>query len=243
MDFSFNLRDLPIFRRFAELRKRLLIVLAAWGVLMAAAWSGSQYVMAFVERPLAGHARLQFDTLTAPFLTHFKASAYAALFLTLPMLMLQLWRFARPEMGPRERRFALPFLLLSYPLFVGGAVFCYLVPFPLAVEFFINFDPEITPALRVDDYLTFALRLMIVFGTVFEMPLVAFLLTRLGVITPEFLSRNRPYAVVLLFMGAAVLTPPDVLSMMMLAVPLLVLYELSILVCRLARPRAKSRAS
>lgn len=243
MDFSFNLRDLPIFRRFAELRKRLFIVLATWAVLMAASWSGSQYIMAFVEQPLAGHAKLQFDTLTAPFLAHFKASAYAALFLTLPVVLLQLWRFARPEIGPRERRFALPFLLLSYPLFVGGAVFCYLVPFPLAVEFFINFDPEITPSLRVDDYLTFALRLMIVFGTVFEMPLVAFLLTRLGVVTPEFLSRNRPYAVVLLFVGAAVLTPPDVLSMMMLAVPLLLLFEVSILVCRLARPRAKPRAS
>lgn len=237
---SFNIRSLPIFQRFAELRKRLFIVVVVWVVLLLVAWNLSEYVMAFVERPLAGITKLQFDTLTAPFITHFKACAYTALFLTLPVMMLQIWLFLRHTLAKKERRMILPYLLLSYPMFVGGAAFCYLVPFPLAVEFFINFDPAITPSLRIDDYLTFVLRLLIVFGLIFEMPLVALLLTRIGLLTPEFLSKHRAYAVVLLFMGAALLTPPDVLSMIMLAVPLIALYEVSIVVSRLARPRRQA---
>jgi len=237
MDSSFNIRSLPIFRRFAELRNRLAVILGIWVVLLLAAWGGSEYVMAFVERPLAGLTKLQFDTLTAPFITHFKASAYAAVFLVLPIALLQIWLFIRRDIPNKNRRMVLPFLILSYPMFVGGAAFCYLVPFPLAVEFFINFDPSITPSLRVDDYLTFALRLLLVFGTIFEMPLVSLLLTRIGILTPEFLTKHRAYAVVVLFMGAAVLTPPDVLSMIMLAVPLLALYEVSIIVSKLSRPR------
>jgi sec-independent protein translocase protein TatC len=237
MDSPFNIRSLPIFKRFAELRKRLFIVAAAWVALLLTAWGLSEYIMAFVERPLLGHAKLQFDTLTAPFITHFKASAYTAVFLVLPLALLEVWLFARQILGKREQRMIFPYLVLSYLLFVGGAVFCYLVPFPLAVDFFINFDPEIHPSLRVDDYLTFVLRLLIIFGLMFEMPLVSLLLTRFGILTPELLAKHRGYAVVLLFMLAAVLTPPDVLSMIMLAVPLIGLYEVSILVSRLARRR------
>ncbi len=242
MDSPFNIRSLPIFQRFAELRRRLFIVVVAWIALLLTAWGLSDYVMAFVERPLAGITKLQFDTLTAPFITHFKASAYTALFLVLPLVLLQIWLFARRSLKPREQRMILPYLLLSYPMFVGGAVFCYLVPFPLAVDFFVHFDPDIHPALRVDDYLNFTLRLLIVFGVIFEMPLVSLLLTRIGLLTPEFLTKHRAYAIVLLFMAAAVLTPPDVLSMIMLAVPLIGLYEISILVSRVARPRRQPQA-
>lgn len=237
-----DLRSLPIFSRFAELRRRLTIVVVSWLVLMGVAWANSDLVMGFVERPLRGHANLQFDTLTAPFITHFKACAYAGVFLVLPIALLQIWLFLRRSFPDNVQRLVWPFLGLSYPLFAGGAIFCYLVPFPLAVEFFVNFDPNITPSLRVDDYLTFALRLLIVFGTIFEMPLVSLLLTRVGILTPEFLTRNRSVAVLLLFMVAALLTPPDVLSMIMLAVPLIALYEVSIIISRLSRPRKQEPA-
>jgi sec-independent protein translocase protein TatC len=234
---SFTIGGTPLFQVLRELRKRLLFVALAWLAAFLTAWPLREYIMAFVELPLSPYTKLTFDTLTAPFMTHFKASAYAALFVTLPLIMLQAWLLLRRRLTGRERRLIWPFLLLSYPLFVGGALFCYWLVFPVAVKFFVEFDRTIVPSLRVDEYLTFTLRLLVVFGLVFEMPLVSLLLTRAGLLTPEFLSRNRRYAIVLLFMGAAVLTPPDVLSMMMLAMPLILLYEISILVARISRPR------
>ena len=237
MELLTNIRSLPIVQKIWELRRRVFIVVITWVVFLLAGWGLSDHLMDFVERPLNGVTKLYFDTLTAPFITHFKVSAYAAVFFTIPMAFLQLWLFIRKEIGLKVKSFILPFLLLSYPLFAGGAIFCYLVPFPLAVDFLVNFDPAIKPSLRVDDFLSFALRLLIVFGLIFEMPLVSLLLTRIGILTPGFLTRNRSYAIVVLFMVAAVLAPPDVLSMIMLAVPLLALYEVSIIVCRLAQPR------
>lgn len=237
MEMLSNLRSLPIVQKIWELRRRMFIVVITWVVFLFVGWGFSEQIMAFVARPLNGVTKLYFDTLTAPFITHFKAAAYAAVFFTIPVAFLQLWLFIRKEVGIKVKGFVIPFLVLSYPLFAGGAAFCYLVPFPLAVDFLVNFDPAIQPSLRVDDFLSFALRLLIVFGLIFEMPLVSLLLTRIGILTPRFLVRNRSYAIVILFMAAAVLAPPDVLSMIMLAVPLLALYEVSIIVCRLAQPR------
>ena len=119
----------------------------------------------------------------------------------------------------------------------GGAPFFFFVVFPFAVEFLVNFDKSLVPSLRVGDYLSFTVRLLFVFGLVFELPLVSLLLTRMGVITAELLSRSRRYAIVIIFVAAAILTPPDVITQVMLAGPLLVLFEISIIVSRMARPR------
>lgn len=234
---SFGWSNLPLVTFLVKLRRRVFFVLATMGVVFAVGWPNSERIMAFVEAPLLPYTKLTFDTLTAPFITHFKATAYAALFFSLPVAVVQVWLLARPSLGARERRAIWPFLLLSYPLFVGGALFCYYVAFPPMVGFLIGFDPAIVPSIRVDDYLTFVLRLLIAFGLIFELPLATLLLTRMGLVTPEWLARNRRYAVVIVFMAAAAITPPDVLSMLMLALPLLVLFEISILVARLARPR------
>jgi sec-independent protein translocase protein TatC len=224
-----------------ELRKRMLISFATIMVLFLIAFNFSAQIMAFVERPVlryVGH--LQYDTLSDPFVTHLKASLYAALFLSFPILLSQIWLFVRPGLYKRERRLMWPFLAASFPLFIGGGLFLYYVAYPMAIDFLVHFDPTLTPSLRIGDYLSFTMQLLVVFGLVFEMPLVALFLTRVGLITPEFLSHGRRYAVVLIMLIAALLTPPDVLSMTLLGVPMLILYEISIIVCRLARPRKKA---
>lgn len=229
---------MPLTSHLEELRKRMMITLSGIFIAFVISWGFSQQIIDVVSAPVLPFVNnLQFDTLTDPFFTHIKASLFSALFFTFPLSLSQIWLFIRPGLFKREKTVVWPFLLLSYPLFIGGALFFYFFVFPFAVEFLVNFDKKLVPSLRVGDYLSFTVRLLFVFGLVFEMPLVSLLLTRLGVITPEFLSRSRRYAIVIIFVAAAILTPPDVITQVMLAGPLLILFEISILVSRMARPR------
>lgn len=231
---------MPLTSHLEELRKRLMIIIGGIFVAFVICWGFSQYIIAAVSAPVLPFVEsLQFDTLTDPFFTHIKAAFYAALFFTFPLTISQIWLFVRPGLFKREKTVVWPFLLLSYPLFIGGALFFFFAVFPFAVEFLVNFDKSLVPSLRVGDYLSFTVRLLFVFGLVFEMPLVSLLLTRMGVITAELLSRSRRYAIVIIFVAAAILTPPDVITQIMLAGPLLVLFEISILVSRMARPRPR----
>ena len=223
-----------------ELRKRMLISFGVLTVLFLIAFNFSKELLAFIERPVlryVGH--LQYDTLTDPFFTHLKASAYAALFVGFPIVLSQIWLFIRPGLYKHEKAAVWPFLLVSFPLFVGGGSFLYYAAYPLAIEFLVNFDRTLVPSLRVGDYLSFTIQLMMVFGLVFEMPLIALFLTRLGLINAGMLIRGRRYALVLIALAAAILTPPDVFSMTLLGVPMLILYEISIIVCRFVKPRKR----
>ena len=229
---------MPIMAHLEELRKRMIISLLVLIAFFLVAFYFSTQILAFVEAPVLKHVgHLQFDTLTDPFFTHLKASFFAALFVGFPLILGQMWLFIRPGLFKKEKQVMWPFLLLSFPLFIGGALFLYIVVYPFAIDFLINYDDTLVPSLRVGDYLSFTVRLLIVFGMVFEMPLVSLFLTRLGVISAEFLAKGRRYAIVIIFLVAAVLTPPDVFTQILLAGPLIVLYEISIIVARLARKR------
>ena len=231
---------MPLTEHLTELRKRLMISMGGIFVVFVIGWGFSQYIIAVVSAPVLPFVQnLQFDTLTDPFFTHLKAALYTALFLTFPLTLSQIWLFVRPGLYKRETQLMWPFLLVSYPLFVGGGLFFYFVVFPFAVEFLVNFDKTLVPSLRIGDYLSFTVRLIFVFGLVFELPLISLILTRMGVVTPEMLSRSRRYAIVIIFVVAAILTPPDVITQLFLAGPLFILYEVSIIVSRLARPRKK----
>jgi sec-independent protein translocase protein TatC len=231
-------RTMPLTEHLRELRKRILIALGGIAVAFAVCWMFSAQIVEVVKHPVepyVGH--LQFDTLTAPFFTHIKASFFAAVFVTFPLTIWQIWAFVGPGLYKREKRMMWPFLIFSFPLFVGGGAFCYFVVFPFAVQFLVNFDKTLVPSLRIDDYLSFTLRMVFVFGLVFELPLISLLLTRMGLLTPEWLSKYRRYAIVIIFVVAAILTPPDAFTQILLAVPLLILYEISVIVSRVARPR------
>ncbi|MCZ6472714.1 MAG: twin-arginine translocase subunit TatC [SAR324 cluster bacterium] len=233
---------LPLTAHLEELRKRLMIAMGGIFVVFVACWGFSQHIITVISAPVVPHVEnLQFDTLTDPFFTHVKASFFTALFLTFPLTLSQIWLFVRPGMYKREKHVVWPFLLCSYPLFVGGAVFFYFFVFPIAIEFLVNFDKTLVPSLRIGDYLSFTVRVMFVFGLVFELPLISLLLTRMGVITAGWLARSRRYAIVIIFIAAAILTPPDVATQVLLAGPMIVLYEISIVVSWLARPRKKKK--
>ena len=231
---------LPLTAHLEELRKRMLIAGAVIMVGFVACWSFSGQILAVIEAPLQSFTRLQFDTLTDPFFSHLKAAFYTSIFLTFPVTLSQIWLFVSPGLYKREKSVMWPFLLLSFPLFVGGGSFFYFLVFPVAIDFLLHFDPNLVPSLRIGDYLSFTLSLLFVFGLVFEMPLISLLLTRMGLINARMLSRFRRYAVVLIFIVAAILTPPDVVSQLLLAGPLLVLYEVSILVSWLAKRKPEA---
>jgi sec-independent protein translocase protein TatC len=232
---------MPLMEHLAELRKRVIIVVAVIAILFLIGWPFSGEIMLIVERPMLRFTKPQFDTLMAPFMSHMKATFYAALFLAFPLALTQIWLFVKPALYKREKQLVWPFLAFSYPLFVGGGSFFYFVVFPIAVEYLITFDPNLVPSLRIDDFLSFTVSMLFVFGLVFEMPLVALLLTRMGILTARMMSKFRRYAVVILAIAAAIITPtPDVVNMMLLFVPLWVLYEFSIVICWLVRPIPKA---
>jgi len=236
--------EISFLSHFVELRKRLIRSVVVLLVAFVALANFSEVLMAFIEAPVLKYVKkLQYDTMTDPLVTHLTISFYAALFVAMPYIFFEIWLFIRPALYKRERNLGLVFLLFAYPLFIGGASFCYWVMFPLAFDFFLHFDPTLEASLRVGDYLSFTAHMMMVFGLVFEMPLVVYFLARLGLVTAVFLSRIRRYAIVFIFIAAAILTPStDVLSQMLLAGPLLVLYEVSIIVARFAgnpKPRTE----
>jgi sec-independent protein translocase protein TatC len=232
---------MPLMEHLTELRKRVIIVVSAIGVLFLIGWPFSGEIMHIVERPLLRFAKPQFDTLMAPFMSHMKATFYAALFLTFPLAIAQLWLFVKPALYKREKQLIWPFLAFSYPLFVGGGSFFYFVVFPVAVEYLVTFDPTLVPSLRIDDFLSFTVTMLFIFGLTFEMPLVALLLTRMGILTPRMMSKFRRYAIVILAIAAAVITPtPDVVNMLLLFVPLWFLYEASIVICWMVKPLPKA---
>jgi sec-independent protein translocase protein TatC len=231
-------RKMPLSEHLRELRRRMFYVAGAIGVVFLGCWAFSAQILHFIELPVLPYEqRLQFDVLTDPFFTHLKASFYTALFVTFPFTLAQIWLFIGPGLYKKERKVVWPFLIFSFPLFVGGGTFFYFMVFPFAVGYLITFDPTLVPSLRIGDYLSFVLTMTFVFGLVFELPLISLLLTRMGLLTPEFLRRNRRYAIVIIFILAAILTPPDAFTQILLAVPLLVLYEISVVVSRLARPK------
>jgi sec-independent protein translocase protein TatC len=203
----------------------------------------------FLSRPLEKHlpegSTLQYISIPEAFLTYLKISLFGGLVLAMPVLLYQIWRFVAPGLYEREKRYFIPFVFFSMLFFLGGASFCYYIVFPFVFRFFMSFSGGslvAMPAIR--QYLSFATRLLIAFGLVFEMPIFFFFLGRVGLVSYKGLARQRRMAVVLVFVGAALLTPPDVVSQLMLAGPLMILFELSIQIVRITgkRPTEEEKA-
>lgn len=226
-----------------ELRHRLLICLGFIFVAFVVATSieieWGQPILTTFRKPLDLRGiPLVFDELTEPFFTYLKIGLYTALFITFPITLSQIWLFAKPALYPQERRMFWPFLFLSFPLFIGGGLFGYFVVIPYGYDFFLDFQNQHTlPSLRMGAYLVLTVQLLFAFGLIFELPVITFFLTRMGVFDANWLRENRRYALVCIFLVAAVLTPPDVFTQTLMAGPLIILYEISILVARITQPR------
>ena len=231
---------MPLTSHLGELRKRLVHGM----IVITVVFVGSTFIEMELNQPIltafrapldARNVPLVFLELTEPFFTYLRIGLYAALFLSFPYLLGQTWLFVRPALYSKERKAVWPFILLSYPLFVGGGLFGYFIVIPIGYDFFLDFENKFTlPTLSMASYLSLTIHLLFAFGLVFELPTVSFILTRLGIINAAWLRKNRKYSLVVIFIGAAVLTPPDVFTQTLMAGPLIVLYEISILVSQMA---------
>jgi len=237
---------MPLQDHLSELRKRILIagafIFVGFVIAASIEIELNQPILTFFRRPLDHlNIPLVFDELTEPFFTYLRVGLYASLFFTLPISLSQLWLFARPALYPKERKLFWPFLILSYPLFIGGGLFGYFIVMPFGYEFFLSFRNTFTePSLRMGAYLTLTIRILFAFGAVFELPIISLFLTRLGVIDAPWLRKNRKYAIIVIFIVAAILTPPDIFTQALMAGPLIILYEISILVSYLAKKKKES---
>ncbi|UCB47793.1 MAG: twin-arginine translocase subunit TatC [Deltaproteobacteria bacterium] len=230
----------PFLSHLEELRKRLITCAIAVGIGFIISYIFAERLFQLLVRPLTRVMpegdRLIFTNLPEMFLTYLKTAFICGILLTAPVIFYQLWLFIAPGLYQHEKKYAIPFVVFSTLLFVGGALFGYFVVFPFGFKFFLGFANEYIQALpSVKQYFSFAIKLLFAFGIVFELPVVAFFLSKMGIITPEFLKKKRKYALLLTFVLAAILTPPDVITQLMMAGPLILLYEIGILVARMAR--------
>jgi sec-independent protein translocase protein TatC len=225
-----------------ELRYRIVVSLCAIGIGFILTFTQSEHIITWLARPLP--VKLAFLEPTEPFWVNMKVALIAGAFLVLPVLLYQIWAFIAPGLLPHERKFALPFVVLSTVMFFVGASFALKVIIPFAVKFLVSYKTQnLVPTLSVNRYVDFVLKFTLAFGLVFELPLGLTLGTRLGLVTPQFLSKNRKYAILLCFVAAAILTPtPDAFNQLLMAGPLILLYEAGI-VCSRVFGRRKTVAA
>jgi sec-independent protein translocase protein TatC len=224
----------PFISHLIELRNRLLRIVLAIAILTLALMPFSNFFFTRLSGPLTSHlpqgSSMIAIEVASPFLIPFKLTLVLAVFLAMPYLLYQVWAFVAPGLYQHERRLILPLLASSTVLFYLGALFAYFVVFPLVFAFFTSTAPEgVSVMTDISRYLDFVLTLFIAFGAAFEVPVVTVLLVWTGMVTLEGLRRKRPYIIVGAFAIGGVLTPPDVISQTLLAVPMWVLFELGLL--------------
>lgn len=242
---------MPLTAHLAELRQRLIYALIGFIIAFLACFYLADILFNFLVEPLAsvwgnkGNHRLIFTALHEKFFTDIKIAFFAAAFLSFPIVSMQLWKFVAPGLYRKEKRAFLPFLVATPFLFFAGGAFVYYIVMPVAWQFFTSFEQlagqgpmaiELEP--KVNEYLSLVMRLIFAFGISFELPVVLTLLAKVGLTSAEGLRKKRRYAVVIAFVAAAVLTPPDPLSQLALAIPIILLYEVSILCARMMERRA-----
>jgi sec-independent protein translocase protein TatC len=230
---------LSFFEHLSELRKRILWSVVAVGIGFLLTFQFSDRIIKFLARPLS--VKLAFMTPTEAFWVNMKVAMITGLLLALPVVLFQVWAFVSPGLYPHERRYALPFVIIGTVFFAGGLAFALLVVIPFALKFLLTYKTEdLTPVLSIGSYVDFVLKFALAFGLVFELPLAITLASRMGVVTPQFLAKNRKYAILINFVIAAILTPtPDILNQTLMAGPLILLYEVGIVAARLFGRRTR----
>ena len=229
-----------------ELRKRLINSFIFLAILFVICYYFSEYIYGFLVEPYANavkdddtNRRLIFTALQETFLTYLKVSFFAAFFITSPFILIQIWKFIAPGLYNHEKKAIMPYLVVTPMLFLLGGMLVYYLIMPLAIKFFLSFETmgsnsslPIQLEAKVNEYLSLIMRLIFAFGISFQLPILLNLLARIGVVNSQYLKNTRRYVIVIIFTLAAILTPPDPITQVGLAIPLLLLYELSIITVR-----------
>ena len=226
----------PLMEHLLELRRRLIYALISFGICFGICFGFSTQILRILERPLAAATNhLIYTALPEIFFTQVKVAMFGGLCIGFPFIAAQLWLFVAPGLYKHEKRAFLPFLLWTPVLFATGALFVYFVMLPFSVKFFGGYQVPATKGVmgielqaKVSDWLDLVMTLIFAFGLTFQLPVLLSLLGKVGIVTSQALKNMRRYAIVGLFAVAAIFTPPDAISMMSLAVPLVLLYEISI---------------
>jgi len=238
-----------------ELRQRLINSLIFLTILFVICYYFSEYIYGFLVEPYADavkndgvERRLIFTALQETFLTYLKVSFFAAFFITSPFILIQIWKFIAPGLYNDEKTAIMPYLIITPILFLLGGMLVYYLIMPLAIKFFLSFESvgintnlPIQLEAKVNEYLSLVMKLIFAFGLSFQLPVVLSLLARIGVVNSKFLKDRRKYVVVIIFAAAAILTPPDPITQIGLAIPLLILYELSIFSVKIIEKKVEKK--
>lgn len=235
----------PLIEHLIELRSRLVKAVVVILVIFLGLYAFANDIYSFVAEPLMAllpeGSQMIATEVASPFLAPFKLTLVVAIFIAVPFILHQAWAFVAPGLYDNEKAFAIPILVSSVVLFYAGAAFAYYVVFPLLFAFFTQTGPENVAVMTdINQYLNFVLKLFFAFGVAFEIPIATFLLILSGATTVESLSQKRPYIILGCFIVGMLLTPPDVISQSLLAIPMYLLYEVGLLFGRLVRKRQAS---
>lgn len=240
----------PLLDHLIELRRRLLWSFAAFGVAFLGCLYVARPIFAFLVQPLlrAGQGKIIYTDIFEAFFVELKVALFAALMIAFPVMATQLWRFIAPGLYAKEKRAFLPFLLMTPILFVGGAAMAYYVAMPIALTYLLGYSGDVGGIQQealpgVGNYLNFVTKFILGFGLAFLLPVLLMLLERAGIVTRDQLKKGRRYAIVAIVAVAAVLTPPDILSQILLAVPLYLLYEFAIIAIWFTQRRRATEAA
>jgi sec-independent protein translocase protein TatC len=234
----------PFFSHLKELRNRLIICIIAVAVAFLITYNFKEKVFDFLMAPfvkvMPAHSSFIFMAITEAFITYFKISVVTAIFLVSPVILYQFWRFVSPGLYEKERYYVYPFIFWGSFLFLSGMTFCYFVVMPYLFKFFVGYSAEfIIPMPSLKAYMSLALKMLAFFGFIFEMPLVAYFLSKAGIINYRMLSAKRRYAILAIFVVAAMFVSADAVSLILVAFPLWGLYEMSILIARIFGDKEK----
>lgn len=228
--------EMPFLEHLEELRWRIIKILAALVIMSIGCYIVSDFLFTWLRWPLEkaipdGSVDLNFLKVSEGFTVRIKLSILAGVFLSIPVTIYQIWKFVMPGLYQKEKKVVIPLVFISSVLFLTGAALCFFWVLPFTIKFLIGIAPEnVKPVLTINDYLNFVMWTTLAYGLVFQLPIISLFLGKMGLIDAKMLGKGRRYAIVVIAIVAAVVTPPDVFSMVMMGLPLYLLYEVSIAV-------------
>jgi sec-independent protein translocase protein TatC len=241
-------KKLPLTAHLQELRKRLILSFVAIGIGFGACYALSRPLFDILAAPLMQvmpvGGSLIFTSVAEAFFTYMKVGFIGGLILASPFVLYQIWAFVAPGLYRHEKKYVIPFILLGSFFFALGICFAYYVALPAGYRFLLSYATDfIKPLPSIKEYLSFSIKFLLAFGLVFEFPVVLLILARIGIIDAKAMAKRRRYAILLIFVFAAVVTPPDLISQVLMALPLIALYELSILLAKLFGKKPQTEPS